>query len=99
MTTLHIENTVHDYEAWQEPFDKFERFRAEHGVRSYRHHPAAADPQQVTVDLDFDSRRATPRRSCPGSSRSGLRRSRSGCGRPPPRRSCSRSSATACCQP
>ena len=56
MTTLHIENTVHDYEPWQEAFDKFERFRAEHGVRSYRISRAAADPQHVTVDLLFDSR-------------------------------------------
>ena len=56
MTTLHIENTVHDYEAWEQAFDKFERFRAEHGVRSYRISRAAADPQQVSVDLSFDSR-------------------------------------------
>ena len=33
MTTLHVENTVRDYEAWQEAFDNFERFRAENGVR------------------------------------------------------------------
>ena len=56
MTTLHIENTVHDYKAWQEAFDKFERFRAENGVRSYRITRAADDPQQVSVDLHFDSR-------------------------------------------
>ena len=56
MTTLHIQNTVHDYEAWQEAFDKYERFRAEHGVRSYRISRDAADPQQVSVDLHFDSR-------------------------------------------
>ena len=56
MTTLHIQNTVHDYDAWQEAFDKYERFRAEHGVRSYRISRDAADPQQVSVDLHFDSR-------------------------------------------
>ena len=56
MTTLHIENTVRDYDAWQEAFDKFERFRAENGVRSYRVSRRTADPHEVTVDLDFDSR-------------------------------------------
>jgi hypothetical protein len=55
MTTVHIENHVRDYEAWQEAFDKFERFRAENGVRSYRITRQAADPSQVTVDLEFDS--------------------------------------------
>ena len=56
MTTVHIENTINDYEAWQEAFDKYESFRAEHGVRSYRISRGAADPQQVNVDLCFDSR-------------------------------------------
>ena len=56
MTTMRIENTVRDYDAWQEVFDKFESFRAENGVRSYRISRGAADPQQVTVDLCFDSR-------------------------------------------
>ena len=36
MTTLHIENTVRDYASWQEAFDKFERFRADNKVWSYR---------------------------------------------------------------
>lgn len=55
MTTLHIENTVRDYATWQEVFDKFERFRAENGVRSYRICRQAADPNQITVDLEFGS--------------------------------------------
>jgi quinol monooxygenase YgiN len=55
MTTLHIENTVHDYAAWQEAFDRFERFRAENGVRSYRISRRAGDPNHVTVDLEFAS--------------------------------------------
>ena len=55
MTTVHIENTVRDYDAWQEAFDKFESFRAEHGVRSYRISRAASDPTKVTVELSFDS--------------------------------------------
>jgi ribosomal protein L35AE/L33A len=55
-TTVHIENTVREYAAWQEAFDKFEAFRAEHGVRSYRISRGVVDPRQVTVDLHFDSR-------------------------------------------
>lgn len=55
MTTLHIENTVRDYASWQEVFDKFERFRADHGVRSYRICRQAGDPNQITVDLEFGS--------------------------------------------
>ena len=55
MTIVRIENTVREYDAWQEAFDKFESFRAEHGVRSYRISRGVVDPQQVTVDLHFDS--------------------------------------------
>ena len=56
MTTLHIENTVHDFEQWQEAFDRFERFRADHGVRSYRVSRQVQDPNRITIDLHFDSR-------------------------------------------
>ena len=55
MTTLHIENTVRDYASWQEAFDKFERFRADNGVTSYRICRQAGDPNQITVDLEFGS--------------------------------------------
>jgi hypothetical protein len=54
-TTLHIENTVRDYDSWKAVFDKFDRFRVDKGVRSYR---LSRDPGQlnrVTIDLDFDS--------------------------------------------
>ena len=54
-TTVHIENTVRDYASWQEAFDKFERFRADNGVRSYRICRRASNPKEVTVDLDFGS--------------------------------------------
>lgn len=54
-TTLHIENTVHDYDSWKQAFDKFDRFRADNGVRSYRVTRAADDPHEVVVELDFDS--------------------------------------------
>lgn len=54
-TTLHIENTVHDFDSWKQAFDKFDRFRADNGVRSYRLTRHADDPHEVIVDLDFDS--------------------------------------------
>jgi len=56
MTTLHIENTVHDYETWEQTFDKFESFRADNGVRSYRLSRGVEDPNRVTIDLEFGSR-------------------------------------------
>ena len=56
MTTVHIENTVHDFDAWKSAFDRFERFRADHGVRHYRVTRSLAEPGLVTIDLDFDTR-------------------------------------------
>jgi hypothetical protein len=58
MTTLHIENTLHDYDSWKTAFDKYDRVRADNGVRSLRIHRRADDPQQVLVDLEFDDRAA-----------------------------------------
>lgn len=55
MATLHIENTVHDFAAWKEAFDKFSQLRIQKGVRSYRVSQSVTDLQHVTVDLDFDS--------------------------------------------
>ena len=55
MATLHIENTVRDFEEWKAVFDKFDRFRAEKGMRSYRMARQVDDPNKVVVDLDFDS--------------------------------------------
>lgn len=57
-TSLQIRNTVHDYDAWKAVFDKFERFREEHGVRSYRVLRRADDAHAVQVILDFDTRDA-----------------------------------------
>ena len=54
MAVLHIENTVVDYDTWKAAFDKFERFRAERGVRSYRICRKADSPNEITVDLTFD---------------------------------------------
>lgn len=55
-TSLQIRNTVRDFETWKATFDKFERFRADHGVRSYRVLRRADDDRDVQVILDFDSR-------------------------------------------
>lgn len=54
-TTLHIENTVHDFDSWKQVFDKFDRFRADNGVLSYRVTRRTDDPHEVVVELDFDS--------------------------------------------
>lgn len=56
MTTLRIENTVRDYDAWKAAFDKFDRARRDRGVRSYRLSRSHDDPDQVAVDLEFDDR-------------------------------------------
>jgi hypothetical protein len=55
MTTLHIENTVRDYQTWKAVFDKYDAFRAEHGVQSYRLSRFADDPNRLMIDLDFES--------------------------------------------
>lgn len=54
MTTLRIENTVHDYDAWKGAFDKFDQARRDRGVLAYRVARGLEDPSQVMVDLDFD---------------------------------------------
>ena len=54
MHALHIQNTVRDYDSWKAVFDKYERFREEHGVRSYRVLRSSGDPHDVQVILDFD---------------------------------------------
>ncbi len=53
MVILHIENTVRDYDSWKEAFDKFERFRADQGVRSYRIARQVEDGNQIIIDLEF----------------------------------------------
>jgi len=55
MTTLHVENTIRDYDAWKSNFDKFHRARRDRGVTRYRVSRNAEDPTQVMVDLEFDS--------------------------------------------
>jgi hypothetical protein len=55
MATVHIENTVRDFEEWKATFDKFDRFRAEKNTRSYRVSRQVDEPNNVVIDLDFDS--------------------------------------------
>lgn len=55
MPSLHVENTVRNFEEWKEVFDKFDRFRAEKKMRAYRMSRLVDDPNKVTIDLDFDS--------------------------------------------
>ena len=55
MATLHIENTVRDYDTWKAVFDKFDRQRRDRGVRSYRVVRGHEDPRTVIVDMEFDS--------------------------------------------
>ena len=54
MTTLHIDNIVRDYDTWKEAFDRYEGFRKERGVRSYRIARVSDNPGRVLIDLDFD---------------------------------------------
>jgi hypothetical protein len=54
MTTVHVENTVPDFDVWKANFDKYERFRAEQGVRSYRISRGVTQPAKVLIDLQFD---------------------------------------------
>ena len=53
MTIVHIENTVQDFDTWKVNFDKYERFRAEQGVQSYRVSRSVTEPNEVLIDLEF----------------------------------------------
>ena len=53
MTTVHIQNTVQDFDTWKANFDKYERFRAEQGVQYYRVSRSVTDPSEVLIDLEF----------------------------------------------
>jgi ribosomal protein L35AE/L33A len=55
MATLHVENTVRDFDEWKAVFDKFDRFRAEKRMRGYRMSRLVDDPNKVVIDLDFDT--------------------------------------------
>ena len=53
MTTVHIENTVQDFDTWKVNFDKYERFRADQGVQSYRVSRSVTEPNEVLIELEF----------------------------------------------
>lgn len=55
MATLRIDNTVRDFPEWKSAFDKFDRMRKEKNVRGYRISRHHDDPNQITIDLDFDT--------------------------------------------
>ena len=74
--SLQIRTTVHDYDGWKAAFDKYERFREEHGVRSYRVLRRADDAHDVQVILDFDDRGRGGRVPRPARADPGARRSR-----------------------
>lgn len=54
MATLHIENTVHDFDQWKIAFDKYDHVRQNNGVRAYRISRHHAEPNKLLIDLDFD---------------------------------------------
>ena len=58
MTTVHIENTVGDFDTWKANFDKYERFRADQGVQSYRVSRSDTEPNEVLIDLEFSDQTA-----------------------------------------
>ena len=53
MITVHIANTVGDFDTWKVNFDKYERFRAEQGVQSYRVSRSVTQPNEVLIALEF----------------------------------------------
>ena len=56
MITLHIENTIADYDAWKAAFDRYDRARRDHHVLAYRISRPVDDLGTVHIDLDFDTR-------------------------------------------
>jgi hypothetical protein len=55
MATLHIQDTVADYDGWKRTFDSDPVHRQEGGVRRYRIWRDVSDPQFVMVDFEFDT--------------------------------------------
>ena len=55
MVTLRIEHAIHDYDTWQQAFDRFTGARANAGVRQYAIRQPADDPKFLTLDLEFDT--------------------------------------------
>ena len=55
MTTLRIEHSVADFDAWKRAFDGDPAGRERAGVRSYRILRPVDDRGYVMIDLEFDS--------------------------------------------
>jgi hypothetical protein len=55
MTTLRIEHAIHDYQTWQQAFDRFAEARAKAGVRSFAIRQPVDDPKYLMLDLEFDT--------------------------------------------
>ena len=56
MTVLRIEHVVPDYEPWKRAFDGDPASRVRSGVRRYRILRAVDDPNDVMIDLEFETR-------------------------------------------
>jgi hypothetical protein len=55
MPTLVVTHVVSDFDAWKEMFDSDPLGREASGVRGHRIMRAADDPNDVTIELDFDT--------------------------------------------
>ena len=55
MYLLQIEHSVPDFDAWKAVFDSDPIDRKGSGMRGYRIHRPAGDPNYVFVDAEFDS--------------------------------------------
>jgi hypothetical protein len=55
MPILRIEHRVPDYEGWKQAFDSDPADRKGSGVKRYRIMRSIDDPQQVLIDLEFDT--------------------------------------------
>lgn len=55
MTILRIQHSVPDFDAWKRAYDADPVDRKAAGVRRYRVHRSVAEPELVSIDLEFDS--------------------------------------------
>ena len=55
MATLHIEHPITDLSTWLDAFARFERARANAGVRSQAIHQPLDDDKYIYIRLEFDS--------------------------------------------
>ncbi len=55
MATLRIEHAIHDYDTWQQAFDRFAEARAGAGVRGFAISQPVSDSKYLMLDLEFDT--------------------------------------------